>query len=35
MKKALIIWGGWAGHNPKLIAKEIGEMLEKKIIMRQ
>lgn len=29
MKKALIIWGGWDGHNPKLIAKILGEMLEK------
>lgn len=29
MKKGLIIWGGWAGHNPESIAKEIGKMLEK------
>lgn len=28
MKKALIVWGGWKGHNPKLIADRIGEMLE-------
>jgi type 1 glutamine amidotransferase len=29
MKKALIIWGGWDGHKPQVIAKEIGEMLQK------
>jgi type 1 glutamine amidotransferase len=29
MKKALIIWGGWVGHNPEPIAKEVGKMLEK------
>jgi len=29
MKKALIIWGGWEGHTPKLIADRIGELLEK------
>lgn len=30
MKKALIIWGGWEGHNPQVIANGIGEMLEKR-----
>ncbi|WBW97836.1 ThuA domain-containing protein [Oceanirhabdus sp. W0125-5] len=29
MKKALIIWGGWEGHTPELIANRIGEILEK------
>lgn len=29
MKKVLIIWGGWSGHNPELTAGAIGEILEK------
>ena len=28
MKKALIIWGGWEGHKPKLTAEGIGEILK-------
>ena len=29
MKKALIFWGGWAGHEPEKISKRFGEMLER------
>lgn len=29
MKKALIFWGGWDGHEPQLVSKRFGKMLEK------
>ncbi len=29
MKKALIVWGGWDGHEPDLIAKRFQVLLEK------
>jgi type 1 glutamine amidotransferase len=29
MKQALIVWGGWDGHEPELIARFFGEILEK------
>jgi type 1 glutamine amidotransferase len=28
MKEALIVWGGWSGHEPKEGAEVVGEMLE-------
>ena len=28
MKKALIFWGGWEGHQPELVAKRFAGMLE-------
>ncbi|XMB66951.1 ThuA domain-containing protein [Mycoplasmatota bacterium zrk1] len=30
MKKALLIWGGWEGHKPKVIAEKLGKELNKK-----
>ena len=27
MKKALIVWGGWDGHEPKLVAERFGGLL--------
>ena len=27
MPRALIVWGGWAGHRPKEMAKAVGELL--------
>ncbi|GHU66841.1 hypothetical protein FACS189447_08380 [Spirochaetia bacterium] len=29
MKKALIFWGGWDGHEPQLVSKRFGRILEK------
>lgn len=29
MKKALIVWGGWDGHEPSLVAKRFAGILEK------
>lgn len=29
MKKALIVWGGWDGHEPKQCAEIVGPLLEK------
>ncbi|HZJ77438.1 MAG TPA: ThuA domain-containing protein [Clostridia bacterium] len=29
MKKALIFWGGWDGHEPELVSKRIADILEK------
>ncbi|MBE6728809.1 MAG: hypothetical protein E7568_01075 [Ruminococcaceae bacterium] len=29
MKKALIFWGGWDGHEPQLVSNRFGKMLEK------
>ena len=29
MKEALIVWGGWPGHEPEVGAGLIGEMLQK------
>lgn len=29
MKKALIFWGGWNGHEPQLVSERFGKMLEK------
>ena len=29
MKKALVFWGGWDGHEPSLTSKRFGAMLEK------
>ena len=28
-KNALIVWGGWAGHEPESVAHFLGELLEK------
>ena len=28
MRSALIVWGGWAGHRPKEMAKAVGELFE-------
>ena len=28
MKQALIVWGGWAGHEPEACAKVVAKMLE-------
>jgi type 1 glutamine amidotransferase len=27
MKKALIVWGGWDGHEPKQVAEVFAELL--------
>ena len=27
MKKALIVWGGWDGHEPKLVAERFARTL--------
>ena len=29
MKKALIFWGGWDGHDPELVANRFKRILEK------
>ena len=29
MKKALIFWGGWEGHEPQLVANRFKRLLEK------
>ena len=29
MKKALIFWGGWDGHEPQLVSARFGKLLEK------
>ena len=29
MKKALIFWGGWEGHEPQLVSARFGKLLEK------
>ncbi|MEE0946228.1 MAG: ThuA domain-containing protein [Acutalibacteraceae bacterium] len=29
MKKALIFWGGWDGHEPQLVSRRFGKMLER------
>ena len=29
MKKALIFWGGWDGHEPQLTSKRFARLLEK------
>ena len=29
MKKALIFWGGWDGHEPQLVSKRFAKLLEK------
>ncbi|QVK21593.1 ThuA domain-containing protein [Mycoplasmatota bacterium] len=30
MKKALLIWGGWEGHQPNVIAEKLGQELNEK-----
>ena len=29
MRKALVVWGGWDGHQPELVAKRVKRILEK------
>ena len=29
MREALIVWGGWNGHEPEKGARVVGEMLER------